>query len=392
MAGRRARTPDAIEQLGGAELATLLLEAMPTAVVVAAPDGALLGVNPAAHELLEIDETLTTAEELRDALEVRDFETGAPVAAADSLLTLALAGDPAHKRLTLRALRSDTARVVDAAARPVRDNAGRLIAAVLTLTDVTAVVEGDRQREEFLSIVSHELKTPLTPLKAIAQLIRSRIRRARAAGVEPDLDALEKNLATIERQVDRMNGLVNDLLEVSRAGRGTFALSREPFDLAPIVHDVVQRYIEATADEGRHAFRVDAPASLPVLADQARVEQLLWNVIGNAVKYSPRGGTVRVRLGREGEYAAIEVADQGIGISGQDIPRLGREPFQRGEGKAASFSGMGIGLYLSRLVAEGHGGAIAISSDGVDRGTTVTARLPLGGGGEGRDSLTMPGA
>lgn len=373
----------AIERVGGGRLAALLLESMPTAMVVAAPDGTLLGVNGAADDLLEVDRPPRTIAELRALVELRDFETGEAVTPETSVLTHALAGQTSGKRLTLRALRSDTTRIIDAAAKPVYDAEGTLVAAVLTFTDVTQIVEGERQREEFLSIVSHELKTPLTPLKAISQLIRGRIRRARAAGTEPDLDALEKNLETIERQVDRMNGLVNDLLEVSRAGRGTFGLSCASFDFATIVRDVVQRYIDATADDGRHTFSLEAPETLSIMADQARVEQLLWNVIGNAVKYSPRGGSVRVALERQEESAVVAVTDQGIGIDAADIIRLGSSPFQRGVGKAATFSGMGIGLYLSRLVAEGHGGALIIASDGEDRGATVTARLPLVGPAQG---------
>jgi len=372
-----------IERLGGAGLAALLLESMPTAMVVAAPDGTLLGVNGVAHDLLEVDRPPRTITELRSLVELRDFETDEPVTSETSVLTRALAGEASAKRQTLHAFRSDTTRIIDAAAKPVYDAEGTLVAAVLTFTDVTAIVEGERQREEFLSIVSHELKTPLTPLKAISQLIRGRIRRARAAGTEPDLDALEMNLATIERQVDRMNALVNDLLEVSRAGRGRFELDCGSFDLATIVRDVVQRHIDAAADDGRHAFSLEAPESLPIVADQARVEQLLWNVIGNAVKYSPRGGAVRVALHREEGNAVISVADQGIGIDAADIARLGNAPFQRGVGKAATFSGMGIGLYLSRLVADGHGGTLDIASDGEDRGATVTARLPLGGPAHG---------
>lgn len=378
MAGRTALISKAAEaQPIGSALAALLVEALPTPVVVAAPDGSLLGVNAAAHEMFEIDEAPTTVADLRRMVEVRDLETGEMITSENSVLTHALRGETTQRRQTLRSRRSDTHRVFDATAKPVRDASGTVIAAVLTINDVTVTVEGARQREEFLSIVSHELKTPLTPLKAISQLIRGRIRRARAAGTEPDLDALEKNLETIERQVDRMNGLVNDLLEVSRAGRGAFELSRAPFDLAAIVRDVVQRYTDATADEGRHRFNFEGPESLPIVADQARVEQLLWNVIGNAVKYSPRGGPVSVRLGSEAGCAVIEVGDQGIGINAQDVPQLGRAPFQRGAGKAATFSGMGIGLYLSRLVAEGHGGTLIIASEGEDRGATVTARIPL---------------
>jgi signal transduction histidine kinase len=142
----------------------------------------------------------------------------------------------------------------------------------------------------------------------------------------------------------------------------------------------VQRYVDATSDEGRHTLSLEAPETLPVVADPARVEQVLWNVIGNAVKYSPRGGDVRVRLSREGDAAVIEVADQGIGVRKEDLDRLGAAPFARGAGKAESFSGMGIGLYLSRLVAAGHGGDLAIESEGEDRGATVRVRLPLEGG------------
>src|SRR5205823_2810657 len=103
-----------------------------------------------------------------------------------------------------------------------------------------------RAREQFLSIVSHELRTPLTPLKALAQLVRSRMRRARTQGTELDMESLDRNLAAIERQVDRMNGLVNDLLSVSRAEKGSLSMERVSYDLAVVLREVVQRYVDAT--------------------------------------------------------------------------------------------------------------------------------------------------
>src|SRR2546422_8766164 len=105
----------------------------------------------------------------------------------------------------------------------------------MTLHAVTDLHAAEREREEFLSIVSHELRTPLTPLKALAQLVRSRMRRSRAEGTELDLESLDRNLMAIERQVDRMNGLVNDLLSVSRAERGKLHMERVSFDLAAVV-------------------------------------------------------------------------------------------------------------------------------------------------------------
>ncbi len=240
---------------------------------------------------------------------------------------------------------------------------------------LTPAQEADRQKDEFLSLVAHELKTPLTPLKALAQLLRLRLRRHREDGRVLDLDSLDASLKTIERQVDRMSGLVNDLLEVSRAGQGRFALQPHEFDLVPLVHDVVQRHGEVAAEDGRHRFSVEAPGSLVITGDSMRIEQALTNLVGNAVKYSPTGGDVRVAVAQQNGRVLVTVSDQGIGIDAAEIPGLGK-PFARGSRRAQTFSGMGIGLYLARLVAEGHGGSIALSSAGDDKGTTVTLELP----------------
>lgn len=233
----------------------------------------------------------------------------------------------------------------------------------------------EEEKEQFLSIVSHELRTPLTPLKALAQLLISRIRRSREKGQPLDLESFERNLASIERQVDRMNGLVSDLLSVSRAGRGVLEMDRRPFDLALSVRDIVERYVQATREEGRHEFAVQAPETLTVNADQARVEQMLMNLIGNAVKYSPRGGKVEVALARQDGGAEITIKDEGIGITAEDLPRLGG-PFTRGGGKAATFAGMGIGLHVAKILSEAHGGSLQLESPGEDQGTTVRVVLP----------------
>ncbi len=213
----------------------------------------------------------------------------------------------------------------------------------------------DRTVEEFLSIVTHELKTPLTPLKSVAQLMRMRIRKARAGERELDLDALEKGLATIERQVDRMDRLVTDLLEVSRIGRGRFELQPAPFDLAATAREVVQRWTEATAEEGRHRFELDVPTDLTVTADRLRIEQVLMNFIANAVKFSPRGGTVSIAVEALDDGVRLSVRDEGVGITADELPTLGREPFVRG--RRAQGGG-------SPLRAPADGGAPRRSSSG----------------------------
>jgi signal transduction histidine kinase len=254
--------------------------------------------------------------------------------------------------------------------------AAQVSVAIINARLVTQLRDVDEAREQFLSIVSHELRTPLTPLKALAQLQLGRLKRSQERGTPMDLEALARNLESIERQVDRMNGLVNDLLSVSRAGRGTLDMDRSPFDLAAELRDVVGRYVAATREEGRHSFTVDSPETLTFDGDQTRIDQLLMNLIGNAVKYSPRGGRVAVRLARQDDTAEIAISDQGIGIPGADLMRLGGA-FTRGIGKAATFAGMGIGLHVAKLVAEAHGGSLQLESAGEDQGTTVRVRLPL---------------
>ncbi|HJW48481.1 MAG TPA: GAF domain-containing sensor histidine kinase, partial [Candidatus Limnocylindria bacterium] len=160
--------------------------------------------------------------------------------------------------------------------------AAQVSVAIINARLVTQLRDVDDAREQFLSIVSHELRTPLTPLKALAQLQLGRLKRSQERGTPMDLDALARNLESIERQVDRMNGLVNDLLSVSRAGRGTLDMDRSPFDLAAELRDVVGRYVAATREEGRHSFTVDSPETLTFDGDQTRIDQLLMNLIGNA--------------------------------------------------------------------------------------------------------------
>lgn len=238
-----------------------------------------------------------------------------------------------------------------------------------------AIRQAQADKDEFLSMVAHELKTPLTPLKSVAQLMRMRMRKVRAGERELDLDALERGLATIERQADRMDRLVTDLLEVSRIGRGRFELKPGPFDLAAATRDVVQRWAEASAEEDRHRLELDAPATLEITGDRLRIEQVLMSLIGNAVKYSPHGGVVSVRVEAADREVRISVRDEGVGISADELPTLGQEPFVRGR-RAVGYAGVGIGLYLSRLIAEGHGGRIEVQSEGDDRGTTARLILP----------------
>jgi signal transduction histidine kinase len=351
-----------------------LLDALGDGVLIGWPNGRYES-NPRAREILGVG-TFDTLAELRAAVDINDLMTGKPIAPGAYPVDRALEGEKSKGEYFVTRPDTGGRRDLEVNAAPVHGANGEVIAGVMTIHDITDLLASERERDQFLSIVSHELRTPLTPLKALAQLVRSRMRRARAQGTDLDMEALDRNLAAIERQVDRMNGLVNDLLSVSRAEKGPLTMERAPYDLAVVVREVVQRYVDATLEEGRHTFTIEAPASVPAHGDQSRIEQLLMNLVGNAVKYSPTGGPVRVTLAAEDRSAEIAISDKGIGIPPDDIPKLGH-PFVRGGGRAATFAGMGVGLYVARIVAEAHAGSLALESDGDGKGTTVRVKLLL---------------
>ena len=351
-----------------------LLDALGDGVVIGWPNGRC-ETNPRAREILGVPQ-LETLAELRAAVDVRDLLTGEPMKPGAYPLDRAMRGEKSRSEVVVKRPDSGERRELEVSAAPVFGPKGEVVVGVMTLHDITDLLAGEREREQFLSIVSHELRTPLTPLKALAQLVRSRMRRAQQQGTELDMESLDRNLAAIERQVDRMNGLVNDLLSVSRAEKGSLSMERVRYDLAVVLREVVQRYADATSEEGRHSFAVEAPASVPAHGDQSRIEQLLMNLVGNAVKYSPKGGPVRVALATTDRQAEIAVTDEGIGIPPEEIAKLGH-PFVRGAGRAGTFAGMGVGLYVARIVAEAHAGSLALESDGDGKGTTVRVKLPL---------------
>jgi signal transduction histidine kinase len=361
--------------VGDVRIENAILESLGTPAFIARPPGVLDLINTAARELTGLDVPIgAPLDTLLLSLGARFTETGARL--EHSPLVEGLAGRVWRGEVAFANRVTHEEKIVDVLVRPVRDASGAVVAAVMTLHDLTELRNVEHEQEQFLSIVSHELRTPLTPLKALAQLLMTRLRRSRGGQQPLDLDSLERNLALIERQVDRMNGLVTDLLSVSRAGRGSLEIMRSPFDLATTVRDTVEKYVVATREEGRHTFIVDAPGTLTVNADQARIEQALMNLVGNAVKYSPRGGEVHVTLAQRDGTAQVSITDRGIGVSAADLPRLGGA-FVRGTGKAGTFAGMGIGLHVAKLMAEAHGGSLEIESAGEDQGTTVRVSLPV---------------
>ena len=224
----------------------------------------------------------------------------------------------------------------------------------------------DRRKDEFLAMLSHELRNPLGAITTAAQVLQL----GTATG-----EKVERAGAVIVRQSYQLSRMLDDLLEVSRVTTGRVQLNREHMDLA----DVATRAVDALKTSGRlNSHEIEFEAT-PVLidADVARTDQIITNLLVNAVKYTDAGGRIEVKVGREGAHATLRVSDNGIGISADLLPRLfevfvqGRQALDRAQG------GLGIGLALVRKLVELQGGTVEARSEGPGQGSTFIVRLPL---------------
>ncbi len=225
-------------------------------------------------------------------------------------------------------------------------------------------------REQFLSMASHELKTPLTTLKGSAQLLARQLRQP-----ELDRDRLLVYADRLQVQMNRMEQLVADLLDISRIQQGRLDLRLEFTDLREIAKDVIARCEDASEQNERHRFVLRAPEPVGLAVDRIRIDQALTNLVTNAMKYSPEGGAIQLTVARQNGYAVLAVSDQGIGISPEDQKRL-FQPFARSDTVRGTVSGSGLGLHITRQIIEQHGGRITVESE-VGLGSTFTIRLPM---------------
>lgn len=238
-----------------------------------------------------------------------------------------------------------------------------------------------RAKTEFLSLISHELKTPLTSIKGSAQIMKRRILKAYSAGqlTDPVQDLARqadiRSLGLVIGQVDRLTRLVDDLLDISRLQGGRFELFPTTADLVRVVRGMVDS-LRPTSPA--HRLLLDAPPLLPGVFDPLRVEQVLTNLISNAIKYSPSDTEIRVQVRQEGETAVVCVADQGPGLSAAEQERIFERYFRAEAGRRDPSSGVGLGLYISRELVEYHGGTIWVES-APGAGATFCFRLPLDG-------------
>jgi len=250
------------------------------------------------------------------------------------------------------------------AARRVRSKLASLEQALATARSREAALRAsDRAKDEFLAMLGHELRNPLAALAAVSHVLRQ----------APAKDAIVlKSSEVLGRQVQQMSRLIEDLLDVSRVTRGKVSLNRQPLDFSQAVEKAVSE-LKLSGRLDRHAIRLEL-SPVWVRADDARIQQIVANLIGNAVKYTPERGTIEVTLRRDRDTAVLRVRDSGIGMSAELVAKV-FELFLQGEvpGRQA---GLGIGLTLVRHLAELHGGKAFAASAGPGQGSVFTVTLP----------------
>jgi PAS domain S-box-containing protein len=258
---------------------------------------------------------------------------------------------------------------------PVRDASGKVIGASKIARDISEqkrlrreLADANRSKDEFLATLSHELRTPLHSILGYAQILRH-------GGLEED--RRDSALQIIERNAKTLAQLVADVLDVSRIVTGKIRLETERRDLGPIVSAALDSVEPAFSAKRVHLDRVLEARPITVLGDAARLQQVIWNLLTNAVKFTPAGGRVQVALGRTRTDAEITVTDTGIGIEPEFLPHLFERFSQADSRSTRQYGGLGLGLALVRHFIELHGGTAEAFSEGQGRGSTFRLRIPL---------------
>ena len=268
-------------------------------------------------------------------------------------------------------------------ATAIRSEEGQVESVVVTLQDMTALEELDRLRAEFLGMVSHELRAPLTSIKGSA---------ATVLGSSADLDpaVVRQFFRIIDEQADHMHDLVADLLDVARIETGTLPVTPEPAEVAVLVDRARSTFSSAG---GRNNLAIDIPPDLPlVMADRRRIVQVVGNLLSNVAKHSSESSVITVTVVREDVHVAVSVADEGRGIPSERLPYLFRK-FNRTDGDdlGSGVAGSGLGLAICKGIVEAHGGRIWAESEGPGMGARFTFTIPtVEETGSGRPSASRP--
>ena len=357
------------------------LSSIADAVIVASPDGKVVFTNAVADALTGWENGNGIGQPLHEVLHLINGRTREPLDDPGATL-LASGGAQGLAEPTVLVARDQREHPVEVSAAPVRGEQGHALGLVLVFRDISerqqACLQTQRHLEEleeaneakdlFFNALSHELRTPLAAMLTSVEVLKH------PAAEEGQRDGA---LGVLERSVRHQARLIDDLLDLSRIVRGTVTLSTEPLDLREVVA-AQWGSAEPEAAKAGLSLRVQAPDE-PVLVagDRLRLGQVIANLLSNATKFTERGGSILVQTSIEQDVAVVRVSDTGVGISAELMTHL-CEPFRQGQTSLArTKGGLGIGLAVSRSMAELHGGTLEARSAGIGQGSELALRIPL---------------
>jgi two-component system phosphate regulon sensor histidine kinase PhoR len=350
------RLRDRIEELTeDRNRAGQILDALDDGILLLDGAGRLLVANPTARAWFGLPDDLRPGLPLRRVVSVRQIAELAEKATTmrapvNGIVTVVL---PEHRTLALRAF-------------PLADR-GPTGRTVVTLSDITQRRRLEVLRRDFVANASHELKTPVAALRALAETLDS--------ALPDDPEAARGFVVRIGREAERLDALVRDLLDLSRVERG--ALNVEPVDMVGLVKEVAESYADR-AEERRIRLRTELLPGASIRGDRAQLGLLLSNLVDNALRYTAPRGTVRIRLESVDDRVILRVADSGEGIPASELPRIFERFYRVDKARARRTGGTGLGLAIVRHVAESHGGTVTVQSK-VGKGSTFIVTLPVGG-------------
>ena len=356
------------ERRARADLETLV-ETSPVGVVVFdAASGRPVSFNREARRIVEgLREPGRAAEQLLELISCRRAD-GREVSLAEIPIARQLStGETVRAEEVVLSLPDGRSVRTLINATPILAEGGGVRSVVVTMQDLAPLDEIERMRADFLGLVSHELRAPLTSIRGSAHTLLT-------DGEELEAAEMREFFRIIEEQASHMRSLIGDLLDAGRIDSGTLSVAPEPSELAGLVERARNTFV---GGGGRHTVLVDLPAGLPaVMADRRRVVQVLNNLFANAARHAPESSPVRVAAVHEDASVAVSVSDEGQGVAPELLPDLFRKHADAGSGVPA---GHGLGLAICKGLVEAHGGRIRAESAGLGRGTTITFTLPSAG-------------
>jgi len=352
----------------------IILQGVADGIIVYATENHILYVNEAAAQMTgyaSVQQMLATQQSaILGKYEIID-EQGQPFPVSGLTHRRVFAGEPEATAIIgyREKVSSQPVRWSLVKARPVRGEHGEVAMVITIIHDITERMNLERRKDEFISMASHELKTPLTSLKGFLQVLQRRLLRQ----TQPDPQALHY-LARMDAQIEKLTSLINELLDISRMQSGKLLLRTEPIDLDSLIAEMVET-VQATTST--HQISIEGSTSAHVLGDRERLGQVFLNLLTNAIKYSPGESRmiVRLSLDDDGQHARVAVQDFGIGIDPVHHEKIFERFYQVTDPEEKTYPGLGIGLYISNEIVTRHQGRMWVESR-KGQGSTFFVALP----------------